>query len=497
MRKSFLIHILSAGCLLLVTSLHASENREISDSLLELLSLDQCIEIALEKNQQRRISELAVKIAQHQYEQAISSYWPKLMVRSMVSRLDENPVLILPEDTSVYRINGLTTPDLSIPGVGTIPGGTLPSQEATVIAPERSITLMDRDNMITSLEMTWPVYTGGERPAVIQQSKSNIEAARQASRRTDLQIIYDVKRMYYGVILSQKQYHTAADAMARLKATMDLTEQLYKEGAGSVQKTDYLKSKTMTESARAMVAEFKGNREISKAALINTMGLSWDADIRLSETDIPDRLWETNLSELIGNVYEFNPDWKQFRAAIEAARARIQQEKAGHLPKLMLTGTLWRMDNQYDYGLTNDQNNEGWKVGIGFQIPVFEGFLTSQKVKEAEAYSAKLEGQQILLKEGIALQVKHAFLLMDSYCHQAAATRAAMDSARENRSLHERAYEAALVETKDVIESQIMESIMEARYHHILFKHAEMQFLIEKLIGNIMQKQFHPDQDHS
>ena len=62
---------------------------------------------------------------------------------------------------------------------------------------------------------------------------------------------------------------------------------------------------------------------------------------------------------------------------------------------------------------------------------------------------------------------------------------------------NERAYEAALVETKDVIEAQIMESIMEARYHHVLFKHAEMQFLIEKLIGNTIQQQFNHDQENS
>ena len=139
--------------------------------------------------------------------------------------------------------------------------------------------------------------------------------------------------------------------------------------------------------------------------------------------------------ELIGNVYEFNPDWKQLKAAIKAAQARIRQEKAGHMPKVMLTGTLWRIDNQYDYGLTNEQNNQGWKVGVGFQLPIFEGFLTSEKIKEAKAYSEKLAGQQILLKEGIALQLKHAFILMDSYYNQSVASKDAVDSARENRAL--------------------------------------------------------------
>ncbi|MBA4366999.1 MAG: TolC family protein [Desulfobacterium sp.] len=348
---------------------------------------------------------------------------------------------------------------------------------------------MDRDNVVTSMEMTLPVYTGGERSAVIQQSESNIEAARQASRRTDLQIIYDVKRMYYAVILSKKLLKTAENAMFRLKATMELTEQLYKEGAGSVKKTDYLKSKTMMESSRAIVAAFQGNLEISKAALINTMGLSWDTDIRLSEIDIPNQPYAANLEELIGNLYQFNPDWKQFKAAIEAARAKIQQEKAGHMPKVMLNGTLWRIDNQYDYGLVNEQDKDGWKIGIGFQLPIFQGFATSHKVKEAISGLDKLEGQQILLKEGIALQIKHAFILMNSYYNQSVAMKDALDSAYENRSLNERAYEASLVETKDVIESQILESIMEAHYHHILFKHMETQFQIEKLVGNTIEEQ--------
>ena len=146
MQKKNFIFIISVCCMMKALALPASEQREISDTLSGPVILDQCIEIALKKNQQRRISALAVTIAKHQYEQAISSYWPKLMIRSMVSRLDDNPVLILPEDTSVYQIDGLATPDLTIPGIGTVPGRTLPAQSATVTAPERDITLMDRDN---------------------------------------------------------------------------------------------------------------------------------------------------------------------------------------------------------------------------------------------------------------------------------------------------------------------------------------------------------------
>ncbi|MBA4367906.1 MAG: hypothetical protein C0403_09745, partial [Desulfobacterium sp.] len=109
MEKKQWVFMLLIGWGMAAVSIQASEKKDIPDSVLELLNLDQCIAMALKKNQQRTVSALAVEIAKQQYEQAISSYWPKLMINAIGSRLDENPVLILPEDTSMYRIDGLTT----------------------------------------------------------------------------------------------------------------------------------------------------------------------------------------------------------------------------------------------------------------------------------------------------------------------------------------------------------------------------------------------------
>ena len=66
------------------------------------LILEQCLKIALEQNRKRTVSALSVNIAEYQHKQALSAYWPRLMLNSSYSRLDEDVKFIFPEETSNY-----------------------------------------------------------------------------------------------------------------------------------------------------------------------------------------------------------------------------------------------------------------------------------------------------------------------------------------------------------------------------------------------------------
>jgi outer membrane protein TolC len=158
-----------------------------------------------------------------------------------------------------------------------------------------------------------------------------VEATKQAARRTDLHIIYDVKRMYYGAVLSGFLHRIGEEVLLRLNATLELTERLYKKGSGTVTKADYLRNKVIVESIRSAVVGLESNREISKAALLNTMGLSWDADYDILETEIPFNPYSMDLELLVSNSYVFNPDWRQLLDGLKVAKEKIKEEKGGAL----------------------------------------------------------------------------------------------------------------------------------------------------------------------
>jgi outer membrane protein len=431
------------------------------------LSLQECVDIALQNNRNRPVSRLAIEIAEAQYRQALSSYWPQLSFKATYSVMDEDPNFVFP--SSQFKVALIGPPVI-------------------VSVPKQDVKLMNRENLMTSLGMTYPLYTGGLRGAIVTQAEQGLQAAKQEARRTDLQVIYDVRRMYYGAVLARELLRIGKDALARMEVTLDLTENLYKRGSGRVKKTDYLRNKTVVEGLRSMVAVFEANEQSVRAALVNSMGLEWDTSVEVAEGSLPFIPYQTDLKGLVGNAYLFNPDWGRLQAGLMAAEARIKETKSGHYPKVGLFGNLLHLQNSYDKGIVTPQNKNSWTIGVGLELPLFSGFRTTHEVKEAQARLKKLEEQKVLLKEGIGLQVKHLFIHMMSAQEQKKASEEAAKASEENRDLNERAYQEELVETKDVIEAQLVESMMKATYQKALFDHIEGQAHLDFVIGKEVEK---------
>ena len=406
-------------------------------------------------------------------QQALSAFWPQASFETGYTQLYEDVNFIFPQETSQYTISGLAPVPLT----------------TMVTVPEKDVKVMDRDNIISRLQMVYPLCTGGLRGAMVRRAKAGVAAAKQASRRSELQVVYDVQRMYYGAVLAQRLSVIGEQALQRLQATVDLTETLYKGGSQSVTKRDYLRSKVILESARSIVSLMQSNVQLAKAALANTMGLAWDSTIEPAEKEIPYTPIQMKLDRMVAGAYRFNPDWKQLEAAIDAGEAKLSAEKSRRWPLIGLTGTLWRWDNDMDNsGLATDNNERGWSVGVGVRLPLLTGFLTSGKIRAARTHLEALKARQVLFKGGLALQIKQAFLQMDNARRVRESTQTAAETATQNRDLTERAYRMDLADADDVIESQVMDSLTQARFEESQYSYAAAQYLLSYLVGTQVER---------
>ena len=294
---------------------------------------------------------------------------------------------------------------------------------------------------------------------------------------------YDVKRFYYGAVLAKRLRGISSETLERMQVTLELTERLYKGGSTKVKKTDYLRNRTAVEGLRSAHALLKGKERLAIAALTNAIGLDWDAEIDVPETGIPFRPQGEDLRSLISGAYSFNPDWKKLEEGIKAAEAQVEEKRSGHLPRLALVGVLSHVENSYEKGIATPENKNSWMGGIAMELPLFNGLRTRNEVREAAARLDRMRLRKVLLGEGIALQVKDAFLRMERSREQRQAMIEAARAAEENRDLHERAYQDEFVETKDVIEAQLVESYMKAGSEMVLYDHAEAQARLEFVVG--------------
>ena len=137
-----------------------------------------------------------------------------------------------------------------------------------------------------------------------------------------------------------------------------------------------------------------------------------------------------------------------------------------------------------------DQNRDSWTIGVAMQLPLFTGFRTTQEVKEAQARVAQLQQAKILLSEGIALQIQDAFLQIDRARGQVAALQESVAFASENRELNIRAYQNDLVETREVLEAQLLEAFIKGQHLKALHDHAVSRAMLDWLIGREVAKRF-------
>ncbi len=73
-----------------------------------------------------------------------------------------------------------------------------------------ALKLFNRDTTIASLQLLYPLYTGGKISSLISQAAFGKDIAQEEMRRTNLQVIRDVKRYYYAAQLTQSLTETAS-----------------------------------------------------------------------------------------------------------------------------------------------------------------------------------------------------------------------------------------------------------------------------------------------
>jgi len=472
-----------------------------------VLNLDQCLQMAVDKNHRRPASRFEVALAEAQHQQALAGYWPQINLKAAYQLLDQPLNFIFPSSTMQIPAQSVNIPGgsslVTIPanafGPGFPPanvqlpvsfaGQTVTTAAQNFPIPEQNIKVLDRNLATGSLDMKWLVLDGGMRKGLREQSDGYVEMMRAQANRTDLEVADEVRRMYWGAVLARQVHQVGKDTLARMEVTLQLTESLYQNSAGRVSKTDYLDNRVMVESLRSMVASLEKNDWMAGAALANSAGLPWNSNIQPANAEIPFEPYAANLEDLVNTSYQFSPDWKKLEAAIRAAEGALATARSGYYPKLAVTGELHNWWNGgYDGGISTAQNRTGWSVGVGLEFPLFDGMLTRNKVSEAVARLSQLKENQFLLREGLGLQIKDLCLGLSAAAQSSQATAVAMQSAAESRDLNERAYQNELVETEKVIRAQLVEALMAAQHFKARFDYVALLSQLNLVVGTQVQK---------
>ncbi len=474
----------------------------VTAGAVQTLTLAQCTEEALRSSHRRKISEFAVLMAEAQHRQALSGYWPQIDFDSRIQRSDQPVNFLFPAQAVPVPAQQIpippTTALVTIPANAFGPGfppsnvqlpvssgaQAIQTPASSIAVPRQSLKVLDRDLASGELSASSLVFDGGLRKGLREQTAAGVEAMQAEARRTDVEVVDSVRRMYWAAVLGHQLTELGRDVLSRMEMTLRLTEAHVNDAAGKVNKSDFLSNKVIVGSIRAALAELEKNETLAQAALANNMGLAWNVSVRPADTALPESPVTGNLDQAVVESYRFNPDWAELEAGIRAADAALTTVRSEYYPKFAIKGDLHRFWNgSFTGGLSTPENRAGWTVGAGVQIPLFNGLLTHNKAREALARIGQLKQTQLLLKEGLGLQVKSLLVQMESAGKVAKATQEAMDSADANRDLNMRAYESDMGEPDKVVQSQVMAALIHAQHLKARYDSLALSSQLSAIVG--------------
>lgn len=466
-----------------IVSLYAGNNE---------ITLNDAIKTALENNKQAKISKIALDIAKVQYEQALSANYPAINAMIVGQRKKEDVIyqqrgdISLPADT----VKSLTMANLLANGmplanaqayIASLPAGAFENQTLSI---DTDTTAYGRDTVRGSVNIVYPLFTGGKISSVIEQAKLNKLLSVNKVTRTQEDVVYDIKKYFYGYVLTNELHKIANNSLKRMEFISTLTKQFYEGGLNlNIKKTDYLSVQITVTLIESIVAKLEQNRQLVKSALINTMGLSWDSEITPIYTDKDILPPNYALSELIKEAYKSNTDIRTMDIALKIKNEQIKEAQAGHYPTVALMGEVSHTYNSYEYGYLSEDQADQWSVGFAVDIPLFDGFRTTNLVKEKKIDKKKMYLLQDMLKEGIALQIKNELTKASIGFKQIQTLKKSKKLATENRKLNLKGYQIGAIEPEDVVQSQYIEAYVKADYLKYVHDYLVSLATIDKLIG--------------
>lgn len=455
--------------LLIITFFSSSVFAQPESSSNLTLDLETAIELTLAKNGLLKSSELEIEIAKTQNGQASSANYPSLNLSSNIVYLDEDPNYIFPSFD--FKLDGLELPVI----------GSLDIPPLTI--PEQNVKLMNRFNIESTLKLVYPIFTGGKISSLISQTESNIRVASYKHDLIKQELIYNTSKAYWGCVLLNNLELIGDEALARLEATLELTESLYKKGSGSVTKLDYLQNKIIVESARGLIESIRGKKGSSVEALKFLVGVTPESTVSLTSENLESNIIIDSLDLLKNKLLQNNPQLKMVDAALNIFSEKINEAESELYPNIALFGFYKKTINSYDAGYVTNDNKNQFGVGVGLEFPIFEGLRSTYKIDQTEIELHKLQTEKTLLTQSLIMKLRSLHIELVHASKKLSAVRSAMDNAVDNCNLSKRAYQNDMAPIEDYIQSQLMESIMKAQFHLAEFEVVDLKLQLNKLVS--------------
>lgn len=407
------------------------------------LSLEQCIQVALDNNRPLAISRAGRQKARGRVKEVNSMRYPQLTGSLSYTRLDE---------VTEFNMGGKVT------------------------------TIGSQDNYKAEASARQILYQGGKVTTLIDSAKLGEELADAQFADTEEMVIFLVARAYYDVLLAEATLKVDQKSLETTTAHRDNVKSMNQQGMAS--NYELLRAEVQVSNLKSLEIQSESNRKLARLNLLRVIGAPTENNS--TEVELTDNLTykaiETNEEQLLETAFKMRPDLKQAQLMVDIQRKSIKIAKADLRPTVSLFASAGeespsrKVFGAVDWG-------DYWNAGVTISFPIFEAGRTRARVSQEKA---TLHQYQIALEdteEKARYEIRQAILTLKDTEELINSQEQNVKQAEEGLRLAELGYRNGVNTQVEVMDAQTARDMARKNYLYALYQYNVARLMLNKATG--------------
>ena len=394
------------------------------------LSVQDCIDMALENNIELKNSQLEIDKAKATKKEAQTAYYPTVTAQAVAFDALNPMISFGIDDIDNAQVRQILY--------------SLYAEYGANLGIDKEYSFVQNGVILNAMAME-PIYAGGRIRNGNKLAKLGIEAAEYQSKVKEDEVRLQTETIYWQIVALQEKNATL-DLLDRLLDTLDKDLSGAIE-AGLAMPTDQYKLRVKQNESQLNRKKLNDGITLLKMLLAQHIGADWQT---MTLTDTLGLETEPSAYyQIAENAVASRNESHLLDLSLKAEDLKKKMTLGEALPSLMVGGSA-----NYHTVLENTKPNA--MVFAMLQIPITDWHKTSYKLKKHDLDAETAENTRRDLTEKMKLQTNQAWFNLEQSWLRITMAQTALSDAEANLKITEDYYEAGLVALSDVLEAQTL-----------------------------------------
>lgn len=318
------------------------------------------------------------------------------------------------------------------------------------------------------------LFDFGRRRGFVTERRLEAAAIEEEQQLVDLDLVLEVSQRYFGLLEARQLVRVFEKAVEERQ--FYLHEAQVKAEAGLRPQLDVYVTQAEVERAQLHLVDARNSEADALVAFDNSLGLGGESpNYQLVNVRTYSNITET-MEPLLRSAFSLRPDFKVLSDQARAMGAQIAEYRSDYFPTVNAVGGYSAMGT----GLPAANN---FNLGIVITWPIFNSFLTSHQVAEAEFRQKGIQSQIEDLRQRIVLQVKTALLDWQASLQRINRAERTLAASRAELELAEKRYQAGLADIVELEDAQRSYTADDAAYANALYGFSVAKAVVDHATG--------------